>query len=547
LPRDFIDKYLRSKANVLPFIKYSNIDDITMRELEEHTSGDISIYDYLFDNELSHCIVNTFELKEWVVLDKRIGDKVRLIIPPPIEVKNTESLVNGGDALSDNFIFGKRSEVLYDMTDEYYDSIEMLNAYVNDPNTNVIMYENPPYSEVAGGTDRKETKKNLFKNSFVCKEMKKEIKGFPSNDITNLFIWSALKYYLKKKEDSYILFSPVKYFKSQELMTKTFKEGFIFNRKYFHATESAISCIWWKNENNQQDKFPLLAINMKDDLITKYNLLNDDDAIKPVFNRGEELSQDELLIKYGLFSKDNLLIPTKEVIIKKVKNTQSSVMEKASEGFAVLVSQGFAPDFKHGFLRNDIEKVKEWHNSFVWINVNNYFGYLPFWVSNCYVGKTFADKDIYFKSADGGDKYTKDADFLKACFIFSCLSQRNHCLSFFGSDGKFYKNELCFDNNTIATKKLKELSLTKKEQNLIETFKDILVECKKIENYNPAFSYGTYQIDEELNTRYKDEKSKTTIYNYPELNTKIIALKTKLAGFYEEVIQPKLFEYELLK
>jgi len=293
---------------------------------------------------------------------------------------------------------------------------------------------------------------------------------------------------------------------------------------------------------------------MKDNLITKYNLdinTSFDEhryKYKSVFNKNDSLTEeDEFLLIYGLLTKDNLLLPTKNIVVKKVKNTQQSVMKTGHEGFAILVSQGFAPDFKHGFLRNDIEKVKNWHSSFIWLNTNNYLKYLPFWVSNCYVGKTFADKDIYFKTADGGDKYIKDADFLKECFIFACLSQRNHCLSFFDDNGKFYKNELCFDSNTIATNKLKELSLTDKEKNLIDTFKDILDECKKIENYNPAFSYGTYQIDKELNTRYKDANTKTTIYNYPELNTKIIALKTKLATFYEEVIQPKLFHYELLK
>ena len=54
------------------------------------------------------------------------------------------------------------------------------------------------------------------------------------------------------------------------------------------------------------------------------------------------------------------------------------------------------------------------------------------------------------------------------------------------------------------------------------------------------------RIDLELNNKCKDETN-TTIYDYPELNTKLIALKTKLATYYENEIQQKLFEYELLK
>ena len=37
------------------------------------------------------------------------------------------------------------------------------------------------------------------------------------------------------------------------------------------------------------------------------------------------------------------------------------------------------------------------------------------------------------------------------------------------------------------------------------------------------------------------------IYDYSELNTAINTLKKKLAKYYENAIQPKLFEYELLK
>ena len=55
-----------------------------------------------------------------------------------------------------------------------------------------------------------------------------------------------------------------------------------------------------------------------------------------------------------------------------------------------------------------------------------------------------------------------------------------------------------------------------------------------------------HQIDEELNTRYKNENDEW-IYDYPELNTAINSLKTKLVKYYEAVIQPKPFEYELLK
>ena len=74
--------------------------------------------------------------------------------------------------------------------------------------------------------------------------MKNEVKGVAKNDLANLFIWSGFEKYLRYETDSYVLFSPVKYFKSQNLVNKNFQKGFIFNRKYFHVGASALSCVF---------------------------------------------------------------------------------------------------------------------------------------------------------------------------------------------------------------------------------------------------------------------------------------------------------------
>ena len=59
--------------------KTKKAEDITLLELKEYEK-EIKINDYIFDNELSHCIVNTYELKDWVVLNNLIGDKVKITI-----------------------------------------------------------------------------------------------------------------------------------------------------------------------------------------------------------------------------------------------------------------------------------------------------------------------------------------------------------------------------------------------------------------------------------------------------------------------------------
>ena len=81
---------------------------------------------------------------------------------------------------------------------------------------------------------------------------------------------------------------------------------------------------------------------------------------------------------------------------------------------------------------------------------------------------------------------------------------------------------------------------------MLDLWREIFDEAKKTKEYKSALKYGTYQIIQELNTVYEDEKG-NRIYNYPILNTKINALKTILKEYYKTQIQDKLFEYQLLK
>ena len=85
-----------------------------------------------------------------------------------------------------------------------------------------------------------------------------------ARELSNLFIWSAFKYYMKKKEDSYVVFSPIKYWKSEHILSKKCVKGFMFNREHFHATPSVISCILWSNENEQMREISLEAIDIID-------------------------------------------------------------------------------------------------------------------------------------------------------------------------------------------------------------------------------------------------------------------------------------------
>ena len=80
------------------------------------------------------------------MLNERLGDKVKLIIPPPAHVSEVNQLVNGGDALSDHFVLGSKVGRMF-ISKEYLTIIDELNSYVADKKTNIILLENPPYRD----------------------------------------------------------------------------------------------------------------------------------------------------------------------------------------------------------------------------------------------------------------------------------------------------------------------------------------------------------------------------------------------------------------
>jgi hypothetical protein len=88
------------------------------------------------------------------------------------------------------------------------------------------------------------------------------------------------------------------------------------------------------------------------------------------------------------------------------------------------------------------------------INKDNYITKLPLFCAKLYPQENWWERDVYFTTADKGEEYVADKDFLKKCLIFTCLSQRNHCRTFKGTDGRMYYNELCLLQDTLSDKEL---------------------------------------------------------------------------------------------
>lgn len=192
-----------------------------------------------------------------------------------------------------------------------------------------------------------------------------------------------------------------------------------------------------------------------------------------------------------------------------------------------------------------------------YVRSDNYLEKLPMFSAGFYPSenKKWYISSIIYRSGDGKDKYERDLKngkldkFLIKNLLYVCLSTNNKVRSLIGSDKRKYRNELCLDDNlgeTLAIKDLKKIELNDDEKKIIALYHSILKQAKETNEYNKELNYSLFQIKDELNTYYKDEKNKT-IYNYPNLNGDIKVLKKLLKDYSLEEIAPKLFEYEFLK
>ena len=502
----------------------------------DRCAGTGNLEQFMTDDELSHTIVSTVEYYEYKVLFELLGDKVRHIIPPTEESDTFNAgLVRGADALSEEYINSK-----------------LIKQYINNPKCTIILFENPPYAETTSIEHQKQKagkKSSIWKNSFVVQEMKKEVKGTASNDLGNAFIWSAFKYYLRQPTDSYIVYSPVKYWKAQHLISKKFLNGFAFNRRHFHTNiDACIMVALWSNEDDlKTTSFDLQAFN-----IDKEQIKNEGNIkIERIFNSYSEkyfdtrkFIDDENSVLCELNGKE--ISSGKKIRIKPLFNENIlGYMAVYSSGFdnpdlhsSLLIAGRY--DGNGFFLRNDnfMEKLPMF-------SASRYITYNRFWTERARIMKSADGADSYLQAVKNGKIFTM----LQKILLFTCLETQNHMRTFTGSDGRFYRNQLCLDcsnGNTLAKEKLANFIPNEQEQQLLKQWDLVLENAKKTANYDRTLTYGVYQIIDELNTSHKDEKNKTA-YDYPELNGHLNTLKQLVKKYYLDEIVPFLFEYEFLK
>lgn len=489
----------------------------------------------LTDEELSHCILSTVEYYEYKVMQEILGSKVRHIIPP-IEADDTfnAGLVRGADALSEEYV-----------------NNPVIKQYVDDPNCTIILFENPPYAETTSIEHQRKKagkKSSAWKKSYVVEQMKKEVKGTASNDLGNAFIWSAFEYYLRQPTDSYVVYSPVKYWKAHHLINREFLGGFAFNRRHFHTNiDACIMCVLWSNEPANLDSVELRGYN-----IDAHKALVDC-GILPV-SRVHSMFSQKFYDKRG-FADDEPGIIAEFDGTESFRKPQGIVPIANNNMLGYLAVKG--NNFDNPDASVHLLRVGEYDGHGFYLRSDSYLEKLPMFCASRYItyNREWTERARIMKSGDGANRFNADVasgkldQWLCKCLLFTCVEMQNHMRTFTGSDGRFYRNELCMDTTngpTVVSEDLKKLVCGPAEQRIINQWKTLMDAVKQTDEYDPALTYGVYQIFAEIDTSYKDDEG-NTVWNNVEVHSALQTLKTLVKEYYNTEIVPTLFEYEFLK
>lgn len=507
----------------------------------DRCAGTGNLEKFMTDEELSHCIVSTLEYYEYKVLLQTLGSKVRHIIPP-IESADTFNMgnVRGADALSQEYIEN-----------------QIITQYVNNPRCSVILFENPPYADTTSIEHQKRNaskNSSLWKKSYAALAMRSEVGGSALNDLGNVFIWSGFRYYLRQPTDSYIVFSPVKYWKAQGLVNRQFIRGFAFNRRFFHTKiDACIMCAYWANiEDLTLDSFNIDAYNIVEGALVSEGSL----PVKRIHNNYSDKYYDKRVFpkdKVGngiLCSKDGTeRLSSRTVRVKPRLN-------KNIMGYMAVYSRTFDnPDNMSSLL-----VAGRYDGNGFFVRSDNFLEKMPMFAASRYVtyNRKWTERARIMKSADGFARFSADINtsrmksMLLKCLLFTVLEPQNHVREFVGSDGRTYLNEFTLDCSIrmpIAAKKILSMRKNKIEEKIIAQWQKVLDDAKTSPHYSPHITYGLYQIKVELNTSHKEGEGrrKKTVFDNPSLNGNIKTLATMVKSYYNKEIVPFLFEYEFLK
>jgi len=495
-PEKYVKISTKYLMNAIAEVKKKGFGDYV---IIDRCCGTGSLERLLDDETLSHCILNTYEAKEWVALtykfyadncsiakenSKKYPElnmkKVRFIIPHEYAPDGT--LLRGGNALTKDFLcnftdISKRDDLRTLFTEnETFKPIEDIFAKRDNGKLAIIMLENPPFKDLtftgknAGKADKGvQAKTNLKKDLIV-----NDLKGSSSNQISNLFINTRFKYF---KPEHYIVYSPVSYWKNDSVCDKEFIEGYICDRQFFHAASSGLPLIHWGKNN----------------VIYKELILDSDIGKRTIKKINKSI---------------------KELRQTPVENDYLAVIPFNVKVFGSMVENwAWADTVKKDTMRSFSTLTKE---NLLVENVLGVAAVFPIAYAD------YTENGILMKSADGGKMYQKDMEFLNDCLIYMLLTQKNKCSK----------------NNEIYTYGFSILAENKKHKSLLNKWKEI---------YDITGIYGLNNVDKEFCAVDEDDNYIEDADDVATVQNLSRELKKLLKEFYIAEIRPKMLKYELVK
>ncbi|GHU47997.1 hypothetical protein FACS1894120_6320 [Clostridia bacterium] len=316
-------------------------------------------------------------------------------------------------------------------------------------------------------------------------------------------------------------------------------------------------CALWSNEDDiTTDTLMLTGYDIIDGMLTEHPEVLPVKRIDMMFSEvyydkrrfGDDVMNGVILSGDGL------------EVINDVKIRVKSLFNDNVIGYMVAQSSGFDnPD-----LNSSLGRAVKYNGNGFYLRCDNYLEKLPMFAASRYItyNGAWTERARVMKSADGAEKFNSDvangklSQFLLKCLLFTCVEMQNHMRTFTGTDGRFYRNELCLDStngDTIASRDIQSLNVNDAEKAILDAWEKVLEYAKKTNNvrgkYDSDLTYGVYQINKALDTSVTvgQGKNKRKVYDNIELHSALSALKGLVSVYYNAEIVPTLFEYEFVK
>ncbi len=536
-----------------------------------------TVADYLLPN----IIVSTYERNEYNVLMSRLGGDVRYVIPPANSRDIFEGqLVKDANAMSQSYY--ENSEIMqywYENSDDmnFDENGHITNKKIN--NVLHIVFENPPFAETQNienqklpSSEREIRAKNSWKKDWIVQQFKEfvsnenRIPGQASNDIANSFIWSGFEYFMTNPHDNFILYSPAKYWKFQQIIQNEIVESYILNRKNFHASQTTAMLLQRFKNNISVDQN---SINSKiieiDDLDNTRIVQGTFDVKKicaPFSKKGfdkRKFDDDKVFDKnsnegiwvdrksndvYGRYG-NSLLVPSKRISVNSTSNKNIIGYLRAS-----------GVTFEQEWSDTQLLSATAYNGHGFYLREDNFMEKLPLfaagWLTAYLEPKNWYWNGTIYRNGDFLEKYKQDLRFQQRVLFFTTFELQNKIKSFVDHKGQLFFNELSYGKiknkkDTLAKKEIDKIRyFSSLETRILRRWEMILDEIRDTENFNSDFSYGLYQVDQDLNTSYKDDRGKIN-FDYPDLNGDIKMMKTLVREYYITEVVPDLFKYEFVK